>query len=110
MATGYICNGSMTVDERKIKIERALALFHSGHKVPEIAVELDCDRSTIYKWLHLNHIKMRSRKYPDELIDRIAEMYQTMTRLEISKELGLDYPVVQYIINSNYIRKNEELI
>lgn len=109
--TGYICNGSMTVEEREKKIQDTVRLYHKGMKPQEIASKLGCDRTTVYKWLKLKHIKVGdgARKHSVDLIAQVAELYQTKTRAEIARILDMDYASVQYIINAYYIRKGEVL-
>ena len=108
----YICNGSMTVEERERKIQETIKLYQSGFKPTAIAKKIGCDRTTVYKWLRLKRMKVGNgaRKYSVYLVDHIAELYQTKTRTEIAREMGMDYASVLYIINAYCIRKGEVLI
>ena len=107
----YICNGSMTKEERKKKMQQALELRRSGMTVNEIAAKLGCDRTTIYKWFKIKRIPVGNgrRKYDMDLIDRIAVMYQTKTKREIASCLEMDGFEITYIINAYGIRKGEDL-
>lgn len=106
-----IPNGSMTIAERDGKMAEAIRLHGTGMRVREIAKKVGVDKTTVYKWFNHNGVKVGdgARKYDLDLIDKIAEMYQTMTRQEIADALGMKYANVMYIINSNYIRKGEYL-
>ena len=107
----YICNGSMTKEERNEKMQRALELRRSGMAVNEIAAEVGCDKTTVYKWFKLKRIPVGNghRKYDVDLIDKVAEMYQTKTRREIASCLEMDSLEITYIINAYSIRKDEIL-
>lgn len=107
----YICNGSMTKEERNEKMQMALKLRKSGMAVKDIADRVGCDKTTVYKWFKLKRIPVGNgrRKYDMDLVDKIAVMYQTKTRKEIAECLGLDSLEITYIINAYYIRKNEKM-
>ena len=107
----YICNGSMTKEERNAKMKRALELRKSGMAVNSIAAEVGCDKTTVYKWFKLNRVPVGNgrRKYDVDLIDRIAVMYQTKTKREIASCLEMDGFEITYIINAYGIRKGESL-
>lgn len=105
----YVNNGKMSAEERKEKIQIAYSLFNEGYSTTMIAKKLGCHPTTVWKWLKLRHIDMNRNKYSIDLIDKVAEMYQTMGRGEIAEKLGMKKSEIKYIINYNYIRKGEAL-
>ena len=100
----------MTESEKKEKMEMCYKMFKKGYKARAIAERLNIDYTTAYKWLRKKGYRLdtRYRTYDVEVVDKIAALYQTMTKNEVAKALNMEYVKVNYIINKHMIRKGEE--
>jgi DNA-directed RNA polymerase specialized sigma24 family protein len=78
------------------EIDPLVAAYRSGSTILELAEMFDCDRKTVIRYLKLNCVETRYRRFTEAEVDELVELYKSgLSAPEIGRRLGADPKTVR---------------
>jgi DNA-directed RNA polymerase specialized sigma24 family protein len=78
------------------EIDRLVAAYRAESTILELASDFDCDRKTVIRYLKLNCVETRYRRFTKAEVDELVELYESgMSAPEIGRRVGADPKTVR---------------